>query len=177
MVVYACRNLTRREQAYDLLARAAREQWGMDTLPALKRTDRGKPFFETDPGRQFNLSHSIPYALCALDDAPVGVDVQKFRRSRPTLLDRVCGSEERDWLRMREDSPEAFALLWSLKESLAKQRGTGLTRPISGLSVPLPEGEETLLQRGGLWFRIYRGENWSAAVCGIVPPPEELIWV
>lgn len=177
MVVFGARDLTRREQAYELLDRAAREHWRLEAMSSITRSDRGKPFFLHHPERQFNLSHSGTWALCALDDSPVGVDIQTVSPRRKATLDRVCSPQEREWLREHQDSQEHFALLWALKESAVKQTGTGLTFPIANIQVPLPIHGETLLAQDGLWFRIYQNSNWQAAVCGRTAPPVEIFWM
>lgn len=176
MVVYAVCGLTRREQVYDLLALAVREQHGLFPLPPVVREERGKPFLPGHPELCFNLSHSGELALCALDGAPVGADIQTVSPHRPATVERCCSPEERAWLAERGDSWEDFALLWALKEAMVKHSGTGLTLPISAIRPPLPRGDETLLEQDGLFFRLYRGENWRGAVCGRVPPPGELLW-
>ena len=84
-MVYGADGLTRRAQARDLLALAAAEHWGLSPLPELHRAAHGKPCFPREMGRHFNLSHSGPLALCVLDDAPAGADIQVVKRWRPTL--------------------------------------------------------------------------------------------
>ena len=98
MILYGAEGLTARDQAHRLLALAAAEHWGLSPLPALDRAEHGKPFFPGLPERQFNLSHSGPLALCALDRRPVGVDIQTVGPHRPRILQRVCSREERAWL-------------------------------------------------------------------------------
>lgn len=176
MVVYGAKNLERREQAYDLLALAAREVWGWQRLPAVERAEGGKPRFAGLEGRQFNLSHSGPFALCALDDHPVGVDIQIVKSWRPGLPRRTCSQQELEWLERQGGGWDAFALLWALKESKVKQSGRGLRQSVWEISVPLPEKGRDLYEWDGLWFRIYTGAGWSAAACGLTPPPEELLW-
>lgn len=177
MVLYGAAGLTRRQQAHDLLARAAEEHWGLSPLPNLARGPHGKPFFPDLDSLVFNLSHSGPFALCALSDSPVGVDIQIVRSWRPGLPGRVCSDRELNWLEQGPDRWERFCRLWTLKEALVKQRGTGLTRPISDIRVPLPDEDDRLLEREGLWFRTYRGAGWRGAVCGLERPPEVIRWL
>ena len=66
MVVYGKNGLSRREQAYELLAQGVRLTWGLDPLPEIRRAEEGKPYFTQNPGLEFNLSHSSSLALCAL---------------------------------------------------------------------------------------------------------------
>ena len=176
MNVYAAGGLRGKEQAYDLLALAARERWGWETLPQLARLPGGKPYFPAFLERNFNLTHSGALALCALDDAPVGVDIQVVKQWRPGLPARTCSQRELAWLEAQGGNWEAFTLLWTMKEAWAKQDGSGLTRPIREISVPLPEAGERLLPWEGLWFRLWTGPEWAAAVCGLTPPPEDIRW-
>ena len=177
MVVYASNKIKSREDAYALLSRCAGEVWGLSPLPALERSADGKPYFPGFPNHHFNLSHSEPFALCALDTSPVGADIQRIRDDlRPGLPRRVCAPEELVWLEGQNDRWRAFALLWALKEARLKYAGTGLRAGIRETSVPLPQPGQNLYAHDGLWFRVYEGQDWMAAVCGEHIPPEELIW-
>ena len=53
-----------------------------------------KPYFPRHEELHFNLSHSGALALCALDAAPVGVDIQVIKPLRPALPRRVCSPRE-----------------------------------------------------------------------------------
>ena len=179
MRIYGMQDLTQRQQAYQLLAAAAQAEWGLSPLPEIRREAGGKPFFPGLEGRFFNLSHSGTLALCALDSAPTGVDIQVVKSWRPALPGRVCSPEELDWL----GPPDAalywvrFTQLWALKEARAKQSGTGLRGKIAQIRVPLPQAREGLHQLDGLWFRCYGGDGWRGAACGLAPPPPEIQWL
>ncbi len=178
MVLYGARGEWKQEKelALRLLERAAAEAWGLSPLPELARTERGKPFFPGLPDRRFSLSHSGGVVLCALDAAPVGVDVQTLRTPGAALLRRGFSPAERDWLEGQADRAAAFTALWVLKESRAKQSGDGLLLPeLPRLAVPLPEGDGPRFL-DGLWFGLGRGEDFFWAVCGTSQPPETVCW-
>lgn len=174
MTIYGARGLTRREQARELLARAAAEEWGLPGLPALQRLPGGKPVFAAYPQLHFNLSHSGDLALCALDASPVGVDIQVVKPWRAGLFRRVCTPEELDWLEAQADPPSAFALLWALRECRVKESGLGLRTAIRDIRVPRPDTCPCILD--GLTFRTWSGEGWAAAACGHSDPPERICW-
>ena len=182
MLLLGTNRLTGREQVYELLSRGAEELWGFKTLPLIQKGERGKPYFPQYPGCHFNLSHSGRWGLCGLGEEALGVDIQQARAWRPGLLERVCSRAEREWLSQRGDRPEAFALLWALKESLGKQSGYGISYPPSRVAVPLPQGPGDapgageLLTRDGLYFRVFGGAGWRGAVCAPAPPPGEIVW-
>ena len=166
MVVYGIESQQARKLAYPLLAWAARLHWSMDTLPELARGKRGKPYFPQFPQYQFNVSHSGTLAVCALDERPVGVDIQIVQNRREKLIERVCSTRELDWLRSRGDKAEDFALLWAMKESRCKHSGEGLRLPVSNLTVPLPEENQCFLEGEGLRFWLSQGDGWRFALCG-----------
>lgn len=176
MVLYGTDSLETRAQAYDLLAIAAKEHWGLSPLPQLVRAPLGKPAFASGQGLEFNLSHSGPLALCALDHDPVGVDIQLVKSWRPSLPRRVCSLEQLEWLEQQEDVWRGFTALWAMKESRAKQSGQGLRGSIAAISVPLPRPDETLYAHQGLWFRLYFGPDWVGSACGTAHPPEQIHW-
>lgn len=171
MVLYIAKGLADRAQARDLLAWVVKEAWGLSPLPEIASQAGGKPFFPGYPNRHFNLSHSGDLALCALDAAPVGADIQIVKEWRPSLPRRACSPEELAWLEGQPEFWPAFTLLWTLKEARVKESGKGLTTSIRDIRVPLPEQEPVLFD--GLWFRSWSGPGWAAAVCGRSEPPEK----
>ncbi len=136
---------------------------GIEGVPALGRAPGGKPCFSEHRDLHFNLSHSGPYALCAVSDAPVGVDIEAVRPRRESLL-RVLSQTELDWFQARGSRWEDFYCLWTLKESLCKQSGRGLDRRPEQIRVPLLGPGEAAFS-SGLFFRTWGGEGWRAAVC------------
>lgn len=66
------------ERAHSLLRWALREMdIASETVP-LCRTPEGKPYL-AHTGLQISISHSGPWAVCALSNAPVGVDLERIR--------------------------------------------------------------------------------------------------
>ena len=173
MFLCSASGLTARAQARDLLALAVNEVWGLSPLPEIARRPGGKPFFSEREDLHFNLSHSGDLALCALDGAPVGADIQIIKEWRPSLPRRVCSAEELAWLEEQPDLWSAFTLLWTLKEARSKESGLGLTTSIRDIRIPLPGADAS--EMDGLWFRTWTGPGWAAAVCGHTRPPEKMI--
>ena len=165
MLVLGLADPRARKQGYGLLQLAARECWGLERLPELVREARGKPYFQDAPNCHFNISHSGAWVVCAADHLPVGVDIQKVRPCREELLRRVCSPAEQKWYRERGSAPEDFSLLWAIKESLCKYTGEGLRLPISEIQVPLPVGDEELLEQDGLRFYLKRDRDWQICLC------------
>lgn len=150
-----------------LLELAAKCCWGLDRLPEIARLPEGKPFFPSQPDLCFNLSHSGPYALCALSRREVGADVEVCRPRGENLPRRVLSEREYAWFRERGCRWEDFYTLWTLKEAYVKWRGTGLDRAPRTIGVPLLEPGRTA-QREGLVFSAYGGPGWRAGLCSPV---------
>ncbi len=166
MELYLCPNISRREDAYALLAWSVRRRWGMDRLPDLARSEQGKPFFPAFPQYHFNLSHSSSLTLCALDELPVGADIEVIRPHHPNLARRICSAEELAWLEGQKDTLSALCQLWTRKEALVKYRGTGLNMPLREICVPLPPAGEV----NSLFFHTIGTKAWCACVCGHTEP-------
>lgn len=150
-----------RTLAWPLLAAAVRLCWGWEELPPVERSPRGKPLFAGDAGRWFSLSHSGGLALCALSDAPVGVDVEVVRPRRPGLPAYVLSEVEREEF---DGSWEDFYRLWTRKESWCKREDAPLFPP---REVPVPPPCP---------HKSYAGEGWRAAVCCEDEPPGGILW-
>ncbi|MCD8146258.1 MAG: 4'-phosphopantetheinyl transferase superfamily protein [Clostridiales bacterium] len=100
--------------------------------PRLDYGWQDKPLLADAPKLGFNLSHSGPWAVCALCAAPVGVDIQEERPLRRNLMRRFAPAEQV----LLEDLPEgerqtAFYDLWCLKEAYCKCTGDGLRTPLN----------------------------------------------
>lgn len=177
LVVYAMEHPDARKLSRALLERIALQHWQITPPLHLERGSHGKPFLPDAPQHHFNISHSENLIVCALDDAPLGVDIQLAKPRRAAFLEQLCMPKERAWLRARQDSPQAFALLWTLKESRCKWSGRGLQFPISDIAVPLPKADERTLELDGLIFSLRSGPGWQFCLCSERGWEGELSWL
>ena len=143
------------------LLRLAARKYGWGELPELEYSDRGKPLIPGE-GRWLSLSHSGGYALCALSECPVGVDIELVKSHRPGLP-AFCFAEEE--LPLFDGTDGSFTRLWTLKESFCKLGDTPLYPP---RKVPVPPPCP---------HKSYEGEGWGASVCCQDTPPETIEWV
>jgi len=97
----------------------------------------GKPAFPNGGNLHFNISHSGQWAVCALANVPVGVDVERLRKVNPALAERFFAPDEVAALKALspEMQTEKLIQLWTLKESFLKAIGRGLTRNLNSFSV------------------------------------------
>ena len=113
-----------------LLRQGLQERWGLDLEALELRAGRtGKPRVANQPAIHFNLSHSGSWVLCALHDRPVGIDVEAVRDAEDLPAAMVMAPEElHHWGSLAAPEAQAFFFrLWTLKESLLKALGTGLS--------------------------------------------------
>ena len=76
-----------------------RDALGAAEETALRYGPKGKPYWEAGPA--FSLSHSGDWAALAVGEPgmrAVGVDIERPRAARPSLMRRVCCPEELAWL-------------------------------------------------------------------------------
>lgn len=75
----------------------------------------------------FNLSHSGNYVLCVCGDERVGCDIQIVKSYNERIAKRFFNSEEYNLLCASDNKETDFTRLWTLKESVLKFQGTGIS--------------------------------------------------
>ncbi len=91
------------------------------------RTENRKPYFSKYP-LHFSLSHIDGISVCAISDAPVGVDIEWFDQER-SFIDvsrRFFSPDEQKLIEESQAPAFDFYSLWTKKEALAKLTGEGL---------------------------------------------------
>lgn len=85
----------------------------------------GKPKLVSSP-LSFNLSHSKNYVLCACGDENVGCDTELIKPFKLNVAKRYF--TEREYMYLAQSNSETdFTKLWTLKESILKLSGEGLS--------------------------------------------------
>ena len=112
----------------EILAKAAIKQtFGIPIQCQHIVSDNGKPYLKNFSNVHFNISHSGEYAVCAVSDVPIGVDIQKiYKRYTPKLSARVCSDEEITKIEHSRQSAVEFTRLWTQKEAVVKMYGSGI---------------------------------------------------
>ena len=132
-------------------------------------TPRGKPFLKEHRGLFYNLSHSGEYAICALSDKEVGVDIQKWRGITQTgIADRILHEKERETFSWdKEGSEEEFFRYWAAKEAYVKCSGEGLLKDFREILVDFPAGEviDTKTNDKRKLYMIDNQSGYSIAAC------------
>lgn len=141
----------------------------------------GRPVVEMPEGQPpvfLSLSHSGDYAVCALANSPVGVDIQRIQPVRTGMLRRFFDEGQREAFQQayrikdREFLPKeaeaAFLRQWTAKESYMKLTGTGMAAGFDNLVVDLYGDcvwEKGKKQEGALWKEYPAPEGYFLSAC------------
>ncbi|HCA05071.1 MAG TPA: hypothetical protein DEO32_04135 [Ruminococcaceae bacterium] len=121
----------------------------------------GKP--QTKSGVCFNLSHSGDYAVLAVSNAPVGIDIEKSREIDELRLGKIVYCEnEMNALRKAGNKRKLFFELWTKKEALLKCMGKGFHRNAKSVDVSKDYFEENGARYG---FKLYYIDDYTLCVC------------
>ena len=89
----------------------------------------GRPEWPAEFGLHLSLAHSGDWVACVLHSGPVGVDIEAIAPEDPAVEALSFTPAEQAWILDQPvpERPAAFHRLWTLKESLLKALGTGLS--------------------------------------------------
>ena len=121
----------------------------------------GKPMAEN--GVCFNISHSGGYVLFAVDDKPIGCDIEKLKVVPYERMGKVVFCEnEMDKIKNSPDKMGEFFELWTKKEALLKCMGDGFHRPPKSVDV----SRELFVENGKTYrFKVYAFADYVLTVC------------
>lgn len=102
-----------------------------------RKNDYGKPMLIQPKGIYFNISHSGIFVVCAIDDRPVGIDVEEIKTMDMQIAKNYFTTEEYNGITSlpKDKQTEHFYDLWTLKESFIKADGRGLNIPLDSFSI------------------------------------------
>ena len=92
-------------------------------------TNAGKLFFPYLDGFYVNLSHADDFAVCACDEAEIGVDVEGIRAYKEKLFFKIASEKEiaqMDEIVNQDEKDIFFTRWWTRKESAVKLTGIGI---------------------------------------------------
>ena len=84
-----------------------------------KYNEHGKPYWENGP--YFSISHCKQGIAVAIDDQPIGIDIEAIRHADEDLITRAMNAQERVGMDDRK-----FTRLWTQKEAIVKAQGVGI---------------------------------------------------
>ncbi|MBO5909141.1 MAG: 4'-phosphopantetheinyl transferase superfamily protein, partial [Clostridia bacterium] len=134
----------------EMLSRKAISEWCGVTPQSIvfDTKEHGKPYAK-DLSIEFSISHSGDIVVCAVDDKPIGIDIEQIRPMDLKIAKRICTDEELLYLFGHAAIEQDFCytedieiltrffMLWTAKEAYGKLVGNGLA------SISKPSKRET----------------------------------
>ena len=106
----------------------AMQAYSNEILPPFEyfASEHGKPEFIEYKSIHFSLSHSGDYAVCAIGERPVGIDVEKKHDIISGVVDKYYNPAE---------AKMDFTDVWTRKEAVVKADGRGIAADLSQIDV------------------------------------------
>ncbi len=136
--------------------------FGVDNF-LIDSDENGKPYI-LNSDLHFNMSHSSDMVFCAVSYAEIGCDVQAVKEFNPKISKRFFTDFEDVLLLESTKQDRLFTKLWTLKESVLKQKGVGLSGGLSSydFSAKLYEDDFSAF---GLFFKTFFIKDYCFSVC------------
>lgn len=139
----------------------------------------GKPRLTASP-LHFNLSHSGTYAVCAISDMPVGVDVEQEAKVDLNIARKFFHPDEYDRILACQNPTNCFFKYWVLKESYLKAVGQGLRRALDSFRIDSDGGSVRVTENGltlpFVFTSLQMGDYHLAVCCESHMPLSQDIW-
>lgn len=138
---------------------------------AFSKNEYGKPSLDNSNVFHFNLSHSGNWVVCAVDEQPVGIDVEEISPIDLDISKNYFSKGEHSDLLSKPDKIAYFFTLWTLKESYIKIVGKGLSLPLNSFSIRFKDDKEIRIDAEGrilqdIFFSQYNiDKKYKMAVC------------
>ena len=104
-------------------------------LSKIQFSESHRPYLPNHEG-DFNISHSGDYVICVLSgNARVGIDIE--RRRAVDFSDFTATMNEMQWVDIKKskDPNRRFFQYWTMKESVIKADGRGLSIPLTDITI------------------------------------------
>jgi 4'-phosphopantetheinyl transferase len=142
-------------------------QYDQDCLSNLQINSYGKPYI--DSSVFFNLSHSGQYVICAFYKEEIGIDIEKIERVEIDDFKTIFSDQELNHLRISLTPLADFFRSWTIKESVIKADGQGLSLPLQLINT----SEEGIVQLGKkTWYvkEVNLFQNYCCSIATLTEP-------
>ncbi len=130
---------------------------------AYRYGENGKPYLE-NRDIFFSISHSGNYVVCCISENEIGCDIEKIKDYNPKVGKRFFTKKEAELLENKDTEDIFFAKLWTLKESILKKEGTGISGGLDTYCFADYISEESFTAYGCSFFSCRLGE-YMLSVC------------
>ncbi|MCR3758119.1 4'-phosphopantetheinyl transferase family protein [Clostridium felsineum] len=99
----------------------------------------GQPKLMNEDKLYFNISHSGEWVAVAVDEKPVGIDIQEINKTDLDIAKSFFSKQENEYISSlpEEKRIEAFFMLWTLKEAFIKAKGRGLYISLNSFTIDI----------------------------------------
>lgn len=119
-----------------------------DVLENIQYNSYQRPFL-SGGNFDFNISHSGKYVLCAIGEyLQVGIDIEEIKKHSLEDFIKVMTSKQWDIINNAPEPYKEFYKFWTIKESVIKADGRGLSIPLDELEIE----NNTVDYDGRLWY-------------------------
>ena len=116
--------------------------------------EHGKPYLEGGP--YFSISHCKAGIAVAIDDQPIGIDIEIIRHANEDLIERTMNEAERLWVMGYGLQDRAFTRLWTQKEAIVKAEGMGI--------MSFEQLQKTLMESGKWKVESFEKDNYIYSI-------------
>lgn len=141
-------------KSYEMLLDLLRETGYEPDESAWQYNEFGKPSLPSGP--EFSLSHCRVGVVVAIDECPIGIDIETIRPYNDSLARRVMNEQEMRIIdeaavpldeasldgaadKSLDERAVMFTRLWTQKEAVLKLRGTGIVDDLRDVLTGAPE--------------------------------------
>ncbi|MBP9996178.1 MAG: 4'-phosphopantetheinyl transferase superfamily protein [Lachnospiraceae bacterium] len=105
-------------------------------------SESGKPFLKNHKDIFFNLSHAGDEVMCVISDKECGCDVEMYAHNgMEEIAERFYSKKELEYATSADNNEEKIHRLirqWTVKESVLKANGSGLSGGVDSVDAILP---------------------------------------
>lgn len=130
------------------------------------KADKNGKLYIPESEIHFNISHSKDMIFCVVGKQEIGCDVELISQCNLKIAKRFFTDSEHKALLMSKNTDADFFRLWTVKESILKHSGDGLSGGLSNydFSDCLSANQ---FNRYGLNFKIFNYDKYAFAFCSM----------
>ncbi len=141
-----------------------------DAAASLEYGPQGKPFIKGREDLYFNVSHSGSKVFLGISDKEIGVDIERNKEFKDSLVNYVFGEGDKKCAESTADPiNKAYTRLWTVKESIMKHSGKGISLAPKSIELNL-DGKEIIAKSQdydctNLNLTSFEVEDYQMTVC------------
>ncbi|MCR5082676.1 MAG: 4'-phosphopantetheinyl transferase superfamily protein [Parasporobacterium sp.] len=136
--------------SYMLLKYGLKNNFGISNFD-ITVSKTGKPFLKDCKDVFFSISHCKKGCVCAIGDKNLGVDIQDIQCADGDLMNIAFSRREIIKVNESSDKNLEFTKIWTMKESLVKMTGEGITDKLNKIdTMQIRERFQTIEKEGSV---------------------------